>query len=288
MASVVERCAGRVRRGNFGANLGDTRIQINGIHVAVNYSFPLPQRTDQNHREWKLESQRLNADVTVDQLVVTQHKVINVGGIEVGTDITVTCNKIGLTLPEGLASIRAIVRAEVAQNQVQLSMPRYDASWPANAWQVSSIQCPELANVGNLVKDQILHYLASLENLDSTVNEAMQSQFQKWSQKASLLLLSQQELPTGADYIKAYFHPETARENGGNGLLLGGVLEFVFPYVGKNQLFEQKFDLPDNTEIKAQKEPQLLIPFAAIRALMMGQYFAGKLEYAMRSEEHTS
>lgn len=271
--------------GNTAVDLGDTKLQINGINVAVNYDFPIPTRVDTSHRIWELKSNNLSANVTVNELVITRNQTINIGGIEVGSTITVVCNNIGMTLPAGQASIDATVEAQVAQNQVKLSMPTYSAQWPASAWQVSSINCPDLASLGDLVKAQILNYLSSFQNMDAAVNSALNTQFNNWSQQASVLLLSQQQLPTGNDYLKIFYQPATARENNGDGLILGGTLIFDYPYVAEGQSFEQDFALPANTQLVAQANPQLLIPFQAIKALMMGEYFAGQLTYAMHSSE---
>ena len=208
--------ARQIDAGNVPVNLGETQLAINGIHVAVNYSFPSPQRVDQTHREWELKSDKLNATVNVDQLLITQHKLIYIGGIPVDSNVTVACNNVSLHLPEGLAAVRAVVRAEVAQNQVQLSMPVYSANWPANAWQVSSINCPDLGGLGEVVKSQILSYLSSFSNLDAFVSGALKTQFTKWSEQASVLLLSQEELPTGVDYLRVFYEPATATENEGS------------------------------------------------------------------------
>lgn len=271
--------------GNIPVNLGDTQLAINGINVSVDYSFPIPQRVDNTHREWKLMSNTVGAKVTVDQLVITQQKVINVGGINIGTTITATCNNIALALPAGSATVQATVRAEVAQNQIQLSMPTYGATWPDNAWQVTGLDCPELGNVGGQVTQQIQSYLSSFQNVDAAVGAALNRQFTAWSQKASVLLLSQQNLPTGVDYLNASFEPATAAENNGNGLIIGGTLRFVYPFVAQGQHFEQSFALPADAQITPNANPQLLIPFATPRAVMMGHYFAGKLEYTLRSTE---
>jgi hypothetical protein len=271
--------------GNVPVDLGDTKLQINGINVAVNYAFPIPTRTNTTHRIWELKSNNLSANVTVDQLVITRTQTSNIGGIDVGNTVTVVCNNIRMTLPAGKASIAATVEAQVAQNQVQLTMPTYTAQWPADAWQVSSINCPDLADVGDQVKAQIINYLSSFQNMDAAVTSALTTQFQTWSQQASLLLLSQQQLPTGNDYLKVFYQPSTARENNGDGLILGGILEFNYPYVAQGQMYEQDFSLPSNTQLVAQANPQLLVPFQAIKALMMGEYFAGQLAYAVHSSE---
>ncbi|MGZ3720791.1 MAG: hypothetical protein ACXWR1_20660 [Bdellovibrionota bacterium] len=277
----------KVAVGNVPVDLGDTKLAINGINVAVNYSFPLPTRIDTTHRIWDMKSTNLGAAVTVDQLVITRHQVINIGGVNVDTPIVVVCNNIALGLPAGQASIEATVEAQVVQNQVQLTMPTYNATWPSGAWQISSLNCPELASVSDQVKAQILGYLSSFQNLDSAVSSALTTQFTKWSQQASLLLLSQQQLPTKSDYLKIFYEPETARENNGNGLILTGHLRFDYPFVAQGQNYLQEFPLPAGTQIVPGTTPQLIVSFSAIKTLMMGEYFAGKLEYTMPSSQVT-
>jgi hypothetical protein len=275
----------KIAVGNIPVNLGDTQLAINGVNVAVNYSFPLPTRVTSSQREWELKSNQVSATVSVNQLLITVHKTIFVGGIPVDSTATAECDNLSMNLPAGAASIDAIVQARVAQNQVQLSMPSYQATWPSGAWQLQSLNCPALAGIGGQVQSQILAFLANFQNVDNYVSGALASQFQKWSAQASVLLLSQQQLPTGVDYLNVYYQPETAVENNGNGLILGGKLQFVYPYVSQGQHIEQDFALPSGSTISDQTQPQLLIPFNAIKAMMMGEYFAGKMEYTIPSSQ---
>ncbi len=272
--------------GNVSMSLNsETRLQLNNINVNVNYSFPLPKRVDPVRRVWELRSDALGARVSLDQLLVTQRKTVMIGGIPFITEVTVECRNIAVNLPTGAASIQARVSAEVAQNQIHLEMPQYSAHWPENAWQVESLDCPALAGLQGLIKEQIVNYLSSFDNLDQDVNDALVAQFKKWSQEASVLLLSELELPSKSEYLKIYYEPKTAVENNGRGLILGGTIRFDYPYVAPDQDFLQEFTLPEGTAVANQANPQLVIPFAAIRAMMMGQYFAGNLEYTMKSTD---
>jgi hypothetical protein len=271
--------------GNFSANFDDTQITINGVNVAVNYSFPVPQRLNSgNTREWQLESNSIAATVTVDQLLITQHKTIYIGGIPVGSTVNVECDKVALSLPAGNASVVALIQAGIVNNQVQLSMPSFQATWPSNAWQLTQMNCPNIANVGQTVETEILAYLSNFQNLNTYISSSLQDQFKSWSQKASILLLSQQNLPTGLNYLTASFEPATATDMNPNGLVLGGTVNFDYPYVANGQHIEQDFTLPTDTKITPQANPQLLAPFAAIKAMFVGQYFAGQLSYSMQSK----
>lgn len=272
--------------GNVGFNAGnDTTVQINGINVSVNYSFPLPVRISPDVREWELKSNQIAARVTASQLVVRQVILKEVNGIIFETVATATCDNVALSLPQGAASITARVRAEVAQNQVKLSMPTYNAQWGSTAWQVESLNCPQLANIGGMIKEQIVSYLSSFQNLDAEVGSAIRSQFAKWSTDASMLLLSQLQLPVKSDYVQVYYEPKEAKENAGKGLILSGTLRLDYPYVAQGQDFVQEFKLPAGLTPANQALPQLLIPFATIRAMIMGEYFAGQLDYTMKSTD---
>lgn len=272
--------------GNVTFDAGNrTTVQINGINVDVNYAFPLPQRVSPDVREWELRSSNIGARVTATQLLATQIQTQEIGGVIFENVVTVECRNISLVLPQGAASIHARVRAEVAQNQVQLTMPSYGAEWGTSAWQVEALNCPTLANIQGQIKDQIVNFLSSFNNLDDEVGAAIRTMFATWSKDASLLLLSQLELPTKTDYLKVHYEPKEAKENNGKGLLLSGTLRFDYPFVAQGQDFTQEFKLPAGTQVTDQSSPQLLIPFATIRAMMMGEYFANKLEYTMRSNE---
>lgn len=275
-----------VPAGNVSFDAGNrTSVLINGINVKVNYAFPVPKRVSPTVREWELASNNIGARVTADQMLVTQIQTQEIGGIIFENVVTVECRNIALVLPQGAASIKARVRAEVAQNQVQLTMPSYNAQWGETAWQVEALNCPTLANIQGTIKEQIVKYLSSFENLDQEVGIAIREKFATWSKDASLLLLSQLELPTKSDYLKVYYEPKEAKENNGKGLVLSGTLRFDYPYVAQGQEFTQEFKLPAGTTVTDQASPQLLIPFKTIQAMMMGEYFAGKLEYTTRSSE---
>jgi len=275
--------------GNLSFNAGNrTTVHVQGINVNVNYAFPIPQRVHPDQREWELKSSNVGARISADRLLATQVIVVEKDGIIFENVVTVECRNIALALPAGAASLSARVRAEVAQNQVQLTMPQYKADWGSTAWQVEALNCPSLANIQGQIRDEIVNFFSSANNLDREVRQGVSEKFAQWSKDASLLLLSSLELPAKNDYLRTYYEPKEAKENNGKGLVLTGSLRFEYPYVAPGQDFEQEFKLPTGTTITSQASPQLLIPFATIRALMMGEYFAGKLEYTSRSNELAS
>lgn len=278
--------AQRVPVGNVAFNAGpSTSVQINGINVGVDYFFPVPTRVSPDRREWELKSERIAARITADQLVVRQVILKEIDGIIFETVATAECRNVALTLPAGSASISARVRAEVAQNQVQLTMPHYEAHWSDTAWQVESLNCPQLAGIQGMIKEEIVRFLSSFDNLEHEVSNAIHTQFATWSKDASMLLLSQLELPVKSDYIKVFYEPKEAKENAGKGLILSGTLRLDYPYVAPGEDYSQDFRLPEGLVPADQGSPQLLIPFATIRALIMGEYFANQLEYTMKSTD---
>ena len=278
--------AQRVPVGNVSFNAGaDTTVAINDINVNVDYSFPIPTRVSPDRREWELKSDRIAARITAGQLIARQVQVTEIGGIIFENVVTVECRNIALVLPQGAASISARVRAEVASSQVQLSMPQYHAQWNETAWQVESLNCPQLANIQGLIKEQIVQFLSSFDNLEQEVGAAIKTQFANWSKDASMLLLSQAELPVKSDYVKVFYEPKEAKENAGKGLILSGNLRLDYPFVAPGQEYMQEFKLPDGLQPANQSSPQLLIPFATIRAMIMGEYFANQLEYTMKSTD---
>lgn len=263
----------------------NTNVQVNGIHVNVDYSFPLPQRIDPARREWKLASNSIGGSITADQILITQRQIIESHGIIFETNVTAECRNIALVLPAGSANISAVVKAEVAQNQIQLTLPSYDANWPSGAWQIQALNCPQIGGIKGAVQEKIAAFMSSFQNVDSTVNAALMQQFQKWSSEASALLLTQQQLPSNDEGMKIFYEPKSAVENSGNGLLLSGNLRFEFPFVAQGQEINQEFNLPANTKIVPKATPQLILPFQTLKGLMMGKYFMGSLEYSLRSPE---
>lgn len=265
-------------------------IRISGIRAEVNYSFPLPQRVDSRTRQWVLESSNLGGKLYVNHISATQTIIRVIDGITIRIPIQADCRNVVLSLPQGSTKIRAKVSAEVKDNQVQLSMPEYDADWTANAWEVESLQCSGIEGLDTIVKEEALKALSSFQNFDAEVRQAIAENFDKWSKDASLLLLSNKQLPSGKDYVNIFYEPEFAVENNA-GLLLSGEIRFEYPYIAPGQIIEQVHKMKASTKpvlaSNTQKEavPELLLPFAAVRALMMGEYFAGKLEYSLRSYE---
>ncbi len=270
--------------GNLTVTPSGIPIQIEGIRTEVNYSFPLPRRIDGNAREWELASDQLSARVLVDRISASQVIVREVDGIILRIRLTAECKNIVLRLPQGTTSVRARIRAEVAQNQLHLSMRDYEAHWAPGAWQVESISCTGLEGFEKIVQAEALKALASFQNFDPEVRTKLEEQFVVWSREASQLLLTEREIPSEKDYVKIFYEPKSANENG-KGLELRGQLRFEYPTVAPGQVMEQNFALGEHELNNTKANPELLVPFATIRALMMGEYFAGRLSYLMTSEE---
>lgn len=271
--------------GDFTVTPGGIPIQIQGVRAEVNYSFPLPTRVDNRTREWELHSNQLGGKLFVNKISATQVIEREVDGIIIRIKLQADCKNVVLSLPAGSTDISARVRAEVIDNQVKLSLPQYSAHWAANAWNVESMSCTGVEGFEQIVKAEALKALSSFQNFDTEVRTALVTGFDKWSKDASLLLLSERELPTEKDYLKMYYEPREAVESD-NGLLLSGQIRFEYPYVAPGQNIEQSFEIKAAPVKKnAKAVPQLLLPFATIRALMMGEYFAGKLEYSLYSTD---
>ncbi|MCO5142169.1 MAG: hypothetical protein M9962_03665 [Oligoflexia bacterium] len=270
--------------GNFTITPEGIPIQIQGVRANVNYSFPLPRRTTESQREWELETNNLSARLFIDRISATQTIVREIDGIQVIIRLNAECRNIALSLPQGLSHVKATISAKVEQNQVKLSMPAYEANWIPGSWNVDSISCTGVQGFDEIVKTEALKALMTFQNFDPEVRSALNTQFEEWSKNASLLLLSQSELPTGKDYVRAYYEPEEAIENG-MGLLLKGFMRFDYPYVSQGQDISQEFFLDGNPVMVPQAKPQILLPFGTVRALMMGEYFAGKLEHSIKSNE---
>ncbi|MGZ3693293.1 MAG: hypothetical protein ACXWQO_03755 [Bdellovibrionota bacterium] len=278
-------------------------VNFSGAQAQVDFAFPLPVRTSSPVREWSLASNQLSARITVNNINATTviDKVID--GVRIRVRVNAECHNVALRLKPGMTSLAATIRAEVLNGQVNLTMPTFNADWKQGAWEVESITCTGTEGLDGFVKQQALAALSNFENFDAEVRAEMDRQFTQWSKDASILLLSQRELPSGKDYLQLFYEPTTASEADG-GLLLQGNLRFVYPYVAPGQDILQEFKLGtgaakvSTTSIVKGKAvtktvavaatttvPQILLPFASIRALMMGEYFAGQLAYSLRSYE---
>lgn len=272
---------------NFSFNAMGIPVNVSGVQAEMNYAFPLPKRTSPTVREWNLASNNIGARITVNS--ATASTIIDrvVDGVRIPVRVFAECHNISLRLNPGMSSVSATVRADVLDGQVKLSMPAFNADWRQGAWAVESIQCSgSEGELTNVVRQKLLEQLSSFQNFDTQVREELAKQFEKWSKDASLLLLSQRELPTGKDYMQLMFEPKSAVENAA-GLAIAGNLRFVYPYVAPGQEIVQEFKLSTKTKAttKTNATPELNLPFGTIKALMLGEYFAGKLEYAMKSYE---
>jgi hypothetical protein len=265
---------------------GGIPIQIQGIRTELNYAFPLPQRIE-GAREWAMATDKLSATLIVDRISASQIIEREIDGIIIEIRLDAECRNIRLKLPEGSASISAHIRAEVAQSQVKLSLPFFDADWREGSWQLESMSCSGAEGFDSIVAQEALKALSSFQKFDTEVRTALDTSFEQWSKDASLLLLSQRELPSEKDYVKIFYEPESAVETGG-GLLLRGEMRFEYPFVAPGQDIENKFRISQTriaNEFRDNAKPMLLLPFETVRALMMGEYFANKLEYSMWSNE---
>lgn len=260
-------------------------VYIQGIRTKVNYDFPVPKRVASSAREWQLETENLSAKLYVDKVHATGRIMRLMDGIRVWIDVNAVCTNLVLRLPQNSSRIRANIRAEVAQNQVRLSLPSYEAEWKAGSWELESVNCTGVEGFESIVKEEALKALATFQNIDAPVREELTKRFADWSQTASAILLSEQEIPTGKDYMKAFVEPKAARENG-NGLLLAGDLRFEYPNVAPGQRMEQVHTLKAARANAGTIEAgNILLPFAAIKSLLMGEYFAGKLEQTVSSKD---
>lgn len=269
---------------NFVIAPGGIPIRLNGIRAEVNYSFPLPKRVAGQTREWELSSDNLSGRLVVDHISATQTIVREENGIIIEIPLQADCFNVALTLPAGSTRVSARIKADIIDNQVKLSLPHYEADWAPNSWQVESMNCSGLEGLEAVVKAEALKALSSFQNFDAEVHTALTENFETWSKDASLLLLSERELPSKKDYLKIYYEPTSAVEVG-TGLLLAGEMRFEYPFVAPGQEIIHSYALKAGTKKNAATAPQLLIPFETVRSLMMGEYFAGKLEHSLRSTE---
>ncbi|RZA08463.1 MAG: hypothetical protein EOP11_04760 [Proteobacteria bacterium] len=279
-------------QGSQTIKLNDLRVQpqgipvyIQGIRAEVNYEFPLPKRVlGSNVREWDLSTQTLSSKLYVDKVQASGRILRLMDGIRVWIDVNATCTNLVLRLPAGFSEVNARVRAEVVQNQIKLSLPSYQADWKPGSWELESVNCTGIEGFEEVVKEEALKALSSFQNFDAPVKEEIAKRFADWSESASAILLSEQEIPSGKDYLKIFFEPKQARENG-NGLLLSGDMRFEYPSVAKGQNIEQVHAL-NAARSREQGDLQagnVLLPFAAVKSLLMGEYFAGKLEQTVSS-----
>lgn len=261
-------------------------IAITGIQAKLQYNFPLPQQVS-NQREWQLASNNVAADLYVQSVNASQTIVREINGILVSININAECHNIHLTLPKNITSVAASVRADVAQGQVHISLPSFDVNWPANAWQIASIDCTGADGFDEIVKTQTLQALSTIHNFDAQIHEELSKQLNLWSQKSSLVLMSAREIPTNRDDMQLFFEPRTANDIANNDLEISGVLRFVYPYISQGNDISNSFALTDKDLEAINKIPnansRLIIPFETIRGLMMGNYLSGKLTYSLQS-----
>lgn len=270
---------------NFTINPMGVPVQINGIQAKVKYSFNKPIRTP-GLREWSLSSDKISASITVANISGSQviEKVID--GNVIRIVITAECSNVELVLPERTTSVAAKIRAEVLNNQIKLSMPEFNANWQTGAWQVKSLSCRGTEDLAKVVSEEALKALSSFQSFDAEVRAGLNEKFAEWSRDASRVLLSEHELPTGKDYVNAYYEPSQAIDTN-SGILLKGDLRFIYPYVakGENIVHNYKLRPVDEEKLRQAKNPLILLPFSTVRALIMGEYFSGNLEHTIKSTE---
>jgi hypothetical protein len=259
-------------------------VAIKGISADVDYDFPVPTRISSNPREWKLATNKLSSRLTVDSVTASGEVLKIINGIRVRVRLNAECRNVKLHLPENQSHVAANIRAEVSNGQIKLSLPTYDADWTKNAWIVDSMSCTGVEGFENVVKEEALKALSSFHNFDEPVKKMLGEKFAEWSQNASVLLMSQQEIPTGKNYMKAFFEPSSAQDSS-HGLLISGNLRFVYPRVAPGQALEYVHRLSGSQSLAGESNPQVMVPFAMVRSLMMGEYFAGKLSYRMTSTQ---
>ena len=269
-----------IELGNFTYN-DFVPVAINGVHAQLNYAFAPPTRVG-NAREWSLSSHQISGKIVVDSVSATQVVTTVVNGVTIRVRINAQCSNIVLSLKPGMANVSAKIAAAIAQNQIHLSMADFSASWQQGAWSVDSISC---TGFDALVKDAAMKALSSFANIQAPIQNFLTTKFAAWSQDASILLLTQRDLPTNKDYLKLAFEPKTV-EDSGNGVFITGNFHFIYPLVSPNSNILYTFAL-DAAALESAKanNPELVIPFETVRSLMMGEYFSGKLDYQTNSND---
>jgi hypothetical protein len=270
---------------DFSVNQMGVPIQIQGIRAHLDFGFAPPERISKERREWNLKATKLAARIEVDRINASTIIEREENGIIIRIRVDAECRNVALRLPEGLTSVEAKVKAELLGGEIKLSLPEYKGNWQQGAWRVERLNCTGVNGFGDAVGKEALAALSSFQNFDKEIREEVERQFSDWSREASKLLLSGRELPTGRDHLRVFFEPKSARDTN-SGIALEGDLTFEFPFVAQGQDIEYRYPLAGaGGTMSANAESELRIPFATIRALMMGEYFAGKLEYALKSNE---
>ncbi|NUM88174.1 MAG: hypothetical protein HUU37_03130 [Bdellovibrionales bacterium] len=269
--------------GSFTISPADIPIQISGVRAELQYSFEKPARTDPGQRAWSLETRDFGATITVASMSASQTIIREIDGVLVRIRIEAECRNMVLRLPRGSASVRADVTAGVEQGHIRLQMPRFEADWRQGAWTLESVSCSGTQGLEQFVATETLRALGSFQNFDREVRGALEKKFADWSRDMSAILLSESTLPGSTEELRVRYIPREVVETAG-GVALRGRMEFQYPYVSRWQDIRQEFELPRGASL-TENGSGLLLPMKAIKALMMGQYFAGKLTYGLRSYE---
>lgn len=264
--------------------LGGVNVRLNGVRTQLSYDFINPRRLASGAREWQLGTSRLAGKITVGQFLATFRQQRESDGTIIDIEITVECRNLVLSLPaQAGAGMNARVRAEVSRGRMNFSLAQFQSRWPAGAWKMESLQCSQLENIQGTVQAQIMEHIGQLANVDKEVEAALGEQLIDWSNEANKMLLGTHEIPTGKKHLKIFQEVREIRDHNGEGLSLNGVLSFDYPFVSRDKNLEIK--LPAGTNAVTQDSPQLLIPFAAVRALMEGEYLAGQLQSVVYTNE---
>ncbi len=268
--------------GDFTIAPGGIPIRISGVKAEIDYQFEKPVRSSSGDRAWRVEAKDVGAVITVASMSASQTIVRDIGGVLVRIRIDAECRNMVLRLPQGAASVEADVSAGIENGHIRLEMPRFAADWKKDSWVMESVSCSGTQGLEQFVSAETLKALESFQNFDRDVRGALEKKFADWSRDMSLLLLSESVLPGATDELQVHYRPDRVEE-AAEGVALRGRMEFRYPYVSQWQNIHHEFSLPRGANRTTGNG--LSLPMAAIKALMMGQYFAGKLEYGLRSYE---
>ena len=253
---------------------------ISGIQVTLHYTIPKPTQAA-TPRDWNISTNQLSADMTVGSLDASQViTIVGSDGSVLNLTVNATCTNIHLVLPQGSSLATGTVHASLVQNQVQLALTSFNASWIPGSWQVASMNCNGPQGFGQTVATELQKRLSTINPFLGQIQTGLQQQLNQIAATAVSTLFS--STPTGNGDLMTFVEPGNLSDAADGGVLLDSIIHFILPRV----------DMTVGGVIPFASAPasdpaisSFLIPYQTAMTLMAAGYWNGWYNTSFASDQ---
>ena len=247
-------------------------IEVSGIQAQLNYKFHAASTYPVLGAQVAIASQEISADLTIAKIHVDAVTEEIVNGITVIGRVKGTCSNVKVKLRAGVAKAYGAVAVLVDQQGLpKVSVPWFHVEWPANAWDVGTLNCTGARGFDKKVKPGLENYLKDsstfLPQFKTYIDDQVafiQAGIRDW-------FLAPIEVPLGIRGTKTLIYPKRIEALKGPKFQVRGTLEHAF----ENAIFNDRVELEESSGLPVQTGFSLALPNGFLKAMSDMAYRSG-------------